>query len=158
MDKIDIWREFDLSMGMFQILCGKFIGEGQSRIVYDCAILPGYVVKIEKEADTWHNQKEYLFYQSVYYQSEVTKWLCPIKWVSENGRIMIQKKASPITSKNRKNLPKRVPAFLSDIKEANYGFIGEQLVCWDYSSSLDLSSSYALGKQTKKFKSHLGEF
>lgn len=157
MDRIEIAQNFNISMEMLDIMCGKFIGEGNTRIVFDSILCPGYVVKIEKTPDTHHNILEYYMATSVQYQPEIAKWLAPVGFMSAHGRILMQKKVEPITNKNKKNIPVYVPAFLSDMKFANYGFIGKQFVCFDYAFSLEMCGSHAMNGKMKKFKSHLGE-
>lgn len=156
MTRVDIALSFDISYEMLDILCGEYIGEGNSRIVFDCTILPEYVVKIQKENSNHDNINEWEMYWSVAYQDK-KKWLAECKWLSNNGRILIQKKARPITDKNKKNIPELIPAFLTDMKFSNYGFIGKQFVCFDYAFSAGICMSDSLGKKMRKFKSHLNE-
>lgn len=157
MTRIDLALSFDLSYDMLDILCGEKVGEGNTRIVFDCNLMPGYVVKIEKDITSHDNTMEYEMWYSVKHQPEKAKWLAEVKWLSNNGRILIQKKAKKITDRNKKNIPSEVPAFLSDMKFENYGFIGKQFVCFDYAFSGMLCMSESMGKKMKKFKSHLNE-
>ena len=155
--KIDIALNFQIAFDMVDLLCGDFVGEGNSRIVYDCPIYPGYVTKISKDADNHDNIMEYEMWCSVAHQPKMNKWFADVKWLSGNGRVMIQKKAIHINDKNKKNIPTKVPAFLSDMKFDNYGFIGKQFVCFDYAFSAGLCMSYGMGNKMKTFKSHLNE-
>lgn len=150
--KIDIAQNFDLSYDMVDIMCGDFVGEGCSRIVYDCPLCPGFVVKIEVSKNTHHNMLEYYMWTSVVDQPEVSKWLAPVGWMSANGRIMLQKKVTHINDNNRKLIPEKVPAFMTDMKDSNYGFIGKQFVCFDYAFSLEMCGSHAMNNKMRKFK------
>lgn len=116
MDRIDLARQFDISYDLIDFLCGEFIGEGNSRIVFECNIKPGWVVKIEKEKDSHDNLLEYYMWKSVMYQPEKHKWLADCGTISQNGRILLQKKAKKITDKNKKDIPEKIPTFLTDVK------------------------------------------
>lgn len=141
--------------GVCNLMFGKLIGEGVHRVVYEFAMDKRYVVKVEKEFDTLSNIREFLFWDAIQF-TEQAKWLCPIKEMSANGRILIMRKMEPITEKNKHKIPKDVPKWLSDMKHSNYGFIGKQFVCCDYPFSADFAMSNVT-KSTKKWKSHLGE-
>lgn len=157
-DRIRIARDFNLSLDILDLLCGDFIGEGQTRRVYNCNLVKGYVVKIEKEAGSHDNLLEYYFYNAVKYQPEIVKWLAPTSWISNNGRVLLQKKASLITPENKKRIPDKVPDWMTDMKYSNYGFIGKQFVCFDYAFSADIAmSNYPSKAKMKKFVSHLKE-
>lgn len=156
-NKLWIAKDFHISMDMIDMLCGDFIGEGNSRIVFDYPMKKGWVTKIVKDSNCHDNILEREMYNSVYYRPEVSKWLAPIGWMSANGRVMLQKKVTPITDKNKSLIPEHIPAFLSDIKYSNFGFIGKQLVSVDYAFSLSICGSAALNGKMQKFISHLGE-
>lgn len=153
MDRFDLARNFDIAYDAIDLLCGKFIGEGNSRIVYDFPMIPGYVIKVNKEEGNHDNINEYDFYMAVKYQPEIAKWLAPTSWMSNNGRFLLQKKVTRINERNKKNIPDMVPSFLTDMKYENYGFIGKQFVCFDYAFSSMIASSNC-STRLRKFKPH----
>lgn len=155
-EKLETLKDFDVCSGILEILFGPKIGEGLHREVYEYAIDKRYVIKIERSSETLCNMKEFMFWNEVGYQKELNKWLCPIKEMSSNGRILIMEKMKPITEKNKHLIPKEIPVWLSDMKWDNYGFIGKQFVCCDYPFSADYAFSN-VKKTMKKWKSHLGE-
>lgn len=114
----------------FDLLCGKLLGEGSHRRVYECRIRPDLVVKVEYEEDFrfFANVIENKFYYDA--PEDVRKWLCPIEFMSPDGRVILQKKVQPIL--DLALLPEKLPAFLSDIKVENLGWLDGNLVCVDY--------------------------
>lgn len=156
-DRILLAQDFHISMDLIDMLCGDFVGEGQSRIVFDCPLKKGWVTKIVKFPDCFDNILESELWHSVCDQPEVAKWLAPAGWISGNGRVMLQKKVVPISETNKKKIPAKIPAFLSDVKFANFGFLGKQLVSVDYAFSVSICASAALNGKMKPFKSHLNE-
>jgi len=116
----------------FNLLCGKLIGEGIHRKVFECRIASQYVVKVEQELD-WRcfaNVNEMRFWTDHQYYRPVARWLAPCFQLSPDGRILLQHRATPVADKSE--LPKRLPSFLTDIKPENFGWIDKQLVCVDY--------------------------
>lgn len=159
MHPYDIARDWEISYGLFNALCGDFLGEGGSRIVYDCRLKPGYVVKIEKGRDTMHNLREFMLWEAVFHQPEINKWFPRCSEITTGGEVLIQQKVMPITDKNKHLIPDKIPGFLTDMKHSNYGFIGKQFVCMDYAFSADIAMSgiSASAPKWRKFKSHLNE-
>ncbi len=113
-------------------LCGHHIGSGSFRDVYNYNLDDKYIVKIEAE-NSGCNMVEYMIWDEVrglINNSEwVKKWFAPVKWISPNGRILVMQKTK---ERPKKEKPKKIPAFLWDIKEDNFGWIGNNFVCHDY--------------------------
>lgn len=152
----ELQKDFELVSGACELLFGKHIGSGLHRDVYEYAPDKRYVIKVERDPETLCNMREFLFWDTILYQDDIKKWLCPVKEMSANGRVLIMQKMQPITEKNKHKIPKKIPVWLSDMKWDNYGFIGDQFVCCDY----PFSSNYALSnvsKSLKNWKSHLNE-
>ncbi len=149
-------ENYEVVSDLFEMVCGKFVGEGTTRIVFDYLLMSGYVIKIEKEARTFNNIMEYELWNSLSHAPEFNKWLAPCIEISPNGRWLIQKKIVPINDKNKKDVPAKIPYWLSDMKFANYGFIGKQFVSCDYPSSISIIVENTTNRM-KSFKSHLGE-
>lgn len=119
----------------FNLLCGKKIGEGIHRVVFECRLLPHLVVKVEKDDDVFRyfaNPLEMQLWCDYAGVKSISKWLAPCEFLSPDGRVMLQRKADPVPSYYK--LPKKIPAFLTDIKRENFGIIDERLVCLDYTS------------------------
>ena len=71
---------------------------------------------------------------------------------SDNGLIMMQRKTEEF-SKKEKKLPKKIPNYFTDVKQSNFGWIGNQLVCHDYSFALEkLTSCGGISKRMKSSK------
>lgn len=132
----------------------EIVGRGESRTVYKTELLPGWVLKVDRE-NSWDNIKELNFWTAVKETPEVAKWFAPCKWASCYGHILMQKECTPINSKNEKYIPDLAPDIFDDIHRNNFGFIGKQFVCFDYafSSKKALERIAAGGKiKMKPFK------
>lgn len=121
---------------MFNLVCGKKIGGGVHRDVFECKLNRSLVVKVEYELDYRYfaNVLEMKFWN---YHSEyepVRKWLAPCRFLSPDGRILLQERVEPVRKSD--NLPAQLPAFLSDRKIQNFGWLNGKLVCTDYASPI----------------------
>lgn len=118
----------------FNLLCGEKLGEGLHRTVFECKLRPELVVKVENsdlryfanvmEQKFWDDHKDYL---------AVAKWLAPCEYLSPDGRILLQRRAIPVSEKD---LPRSIPAFITDTKVGNFGRIGKSIVCVDYALTI----------------------
>lgn len=111
----------------FNLMCGVLIGEGQYRKVYECALNPDYVVKVDDGGR--HNLWEWGNWHSFNDDEAVKPWLCPCHMISAEGRILVMSKASPI---RQSEIPTELPAFASDLKYGNLGMFEGRLVIIDY--------------------------
>lgn len=136
---------------MMAFLCGELIGQGCYRDVFQYALDPRYVIKIQRDCEHFSNVIEFQLWSDIMY-TEYKKWFAPCIWMSCDGRILIQRKTMPITKTKRP--PERIPYFFSDIKESNFGFIGKQFVAHDYDFSLSKFISFGLNNKTKLWKPH----
>ena len=124
----------------FNLLCGKLIGEGIHRRVFECRIRPDCVVKVESDPLRYFaNVMENKFWSDHFHCPAVKRWLAPIEYLSPDARLMLMKRAEPIRETDK--LPDKLPAFLSDRKRANFGFIDGQLVAVDYALSITKAST-----------------
>jgi len=117
-------------------MCGKHIGEGTSRSVYDYALDDKYVIKLEN-SNTNCNTVEYMIWKEIEKLTGnlewVKKWFAPVKWISANGRVLIMQKTKDFEDVPKGcAIPKKIPEFLWDIKPDNFGWIGKNFVCHDY--------------------------
>lgn len=130
----------------FNMLAGKKIGGGIHRDVFDCKIRPDLVVKVEYETDyrEFINVREMNFWCKYQDNKAIAQWLAPCEFMSPDGRILLQKRVEPVP---RHMLPEKLPHFLSDIKQDNFGLIDGRLVCVDY-GYVETSASTKLVKAT----------
>lgn len=148
-DVIDLFDNADIMMAYHDMLCGDLINEGCSRVVYECDYDKSCVVKIHKNVDRLpsDNILEWELWQMVkYMDSDIRKWFAPCLKISENGRILIQKRTKPLTNKQWESLDK-VPTYLSDIKRSNFGMYKGSICMHDYAFTL-----YRLGVSNKMIK------
>ena len=116
---------------LFGTLCGGKIGSGASRDVYICEIMPEYVVKVAKDAvfnGVNQNYQEYRVCQQLI-KTRWAKYLAPVFFASHNYIFLLQKKCLPL---REHEIPKRVPRFLNDRKQDNWGVLNGKVVCFDY--------------------------
>jgi hypothetical protein len=134
----------------FNLMCGEKLGHGMSRTVFECAILPGYVVKVETSPRIFQNVIEFETWEIVKYTA-ASRWFAECKWISPNGKVLIQERTRvPAPSE----YVEKVPVWFTDLKRENWGMAetnkeGKQyLVCHDYGTSLMLQE----GTTTKRMK------
>lgn len=118
------------------LVLGDFLGEGVNRRVYRCAINPNYVIKVSDRAHCWQNINEW---ETWWYASKLmARWLAPCVAISPSGTYLVQQYAEPV---RRDELPKKLPRFLVDQKQENFGIINGQLVARDYGTMVSLVST-----------------
>jgi len=117
----------------FWTLCGKKIGSGCYRKVYECSFDNTLVVKVESRSQCFSNILEWTYWGELHWMEGYKEWLAPCVQISPSGGVLIQKKIEPI---RRNELPKKLPQFLTDIKPENFGMYEGRLVCCDYGSIL----------------------
>lgn len=122
----------DISTDMVLSLCGKNLGDGCIRSAYVYNLDDKYVIKLES-GNSGHNLVEYLLWQEIKeLQGDlewVKTWFAPIKWISPNGKLLVMERTFEKPDKER---PTTVPAFFTDLKRNNWGWIGNKFVCHDY--------------------------
>jgi hypothetical protein len=113
--------------------CGELLGNGFFRQVYVLRQNPNYVVKVVQPGEmlSFPNVTEWMNYKDYQYTA-LQQFLAPCVMINDTGTVMIQQRAN-WAGKKKKDYPKRLPSELSDFKYENYGWIGEQFVCFDYS-------------------------
>jgi len=114
----------------FNALCGPKLGEGLHRTVFLCAFDPTLVIKVENTDWPEHkNIAEFNNWQENCDAPTFGKWLAPCVRISPEGRVLIQKRTEPI---HHRDLPAMLPAFLTDIKQENFGWYDGRIVAHDY--------------------------
>lgn len=126
----------------FWLLCGKRLGAGVYREVYECLLLEDCVVKVESGSRNFSNQLEWEIWHEVK-DTPFEKWFAPCVSISPNGSVLVQKRTSrPLA------FPDKVPAFFTDLKQENYGWFNGHLVAHDYGNNLLFQTG--LTKRMKK--------
>jgi len=138
---------------LFDFFLGTYIGSGSYRDVFNHNENSKLVVKIENREAHGDNWAELRLWRAVE-NTEYAKWFAPCKYISTNGIILYQRKTAPIETKEKK-IPKEIPAFFTDVKRSNFGWIGNQLVCHDYSHCLEKFTSQSLSKRMQSTRNKL---
>jgi hypothetical protein len=137
-DKEEIYRD------LFNTICGEQLGRGAYRTVYAHALDPSLVVKVERAAGEFHNIAEWNVWNHVN-GTEHSKWFARCVAISPNGMVLIQNRTQPARPHE---YPKQVPAFMTDLKRANWGRLGNRLVAHDY--GLTLLMENGMSKRMRK--------
>lgn len=125
---------------LFNLVCGKLLGQGVHRKVFECTLNRALVVKVEIEEEYrfFANVHEMTFYNRAPYSAQ--RWLAKPDTLSPDGRILLMERVMPISSAS--DLPTELPSFLNDIKPENFGWVQEgdtrRLVCVDYALVRDV--------------------
>lgn len=127
------WDHFgnNISRDLLDFCTGACIGSGVSRGVYVYGPDPKYVLKIETEEGWWQNIMEWETYQEAK-DTPAGKWFAPCERISDNGKILLQRRTNPLGWRER---PKKMPRFFTDLKLTNFGTIDGQVVAHDYGLS-----------------------
>jgi hypothetical protein len=126
----------------FNMLAGRKLGSGIHRDVFECKIRDDLVVKVEIEPEsgyrTFANVAEARFWNHFSDAPNIRQWLAPVRFISPDGRLLLQDRCRPATPDDLKRLPKKLPAFLCDRKFSNYGWTkAGKLVCLDYAYTVE---------------------
>lgn len=124
--------------GALRYDCGELLGRGLNRDVYVCKHNPNYVVKIQRTVN-FDNIIEWEIWGFLWHTDWYRRWFADCITITESGLILVQKR---VTHGIRKDYPKKVPKFFTDFKIQNYGWIGDQFVCCDYSNVLGMLTGF----------------
>lgn len=127
---LDKYRNMPIDKHIKKI-CGKKIGSGCYRDVYELKFDKRYVVKVETKTKETPvaNVMEWMNYTQAA-GSPLQKYLCPPLCLHPTGQILIMRKCMP--AKSKEGLPKSLPACITDNKIENWGFIGKRPYIFDY--------------------------
>lgn len=128
-----------------RLLFGNMKGTGIYREVFDFAPDKSLVIKCA-ERDPEINFFEQEIWNMVA-KTKIAKWFAPCVDISPNGIFLIQKK---VEMKGKESYPKMIPSFFEDTKYSNYGWIGKQFVCCDYSGFFRSSLTHKWNGRLKK--------
>lgn len=123
----------------FNLLCGKQLGEGIHRKVFECKLRPELVVKVENDDLRYFaNVFEQKFWSDHQYCAKVARWLAPCEYLSPDARLLLQRRVDPIRDADA--LPDKLPSFLTDVKRDNFGLLDGRIVCFDYAMTIPTPS------------------
>lgn len=122
---------------LLSTVCGERVGEGSYRDVFDFVPFlgtePEYVIKIARDKHGREcNFLEYGVWEELCCSIH-KKWFAPVVYISDCGTYLIQQKAR---IRDHEAYPSKIPHFFMDVKRDNLGFIGDQLVCFDYGNTI----------------------
>lgn len=137
-----------LTQDLFELIVGKKLGEGSCRTVYECALDKTHVIKFEEGAQRFQNVMEWQVWDRVQWVKGIGPWFCPLVAISPCGTILIQKKAEDLRPNE---LPKRVPAFFTDLKLENWGRYQGRPVIRDYGVHLLMERGMTSAMKTAKW-------
>ncbi|WP_338678918.1 hypothetical protein OPV09_17455 [Janthinobacterium sp. TB1-E2] len=112
---------------LINLICGRKLGEGTFRTVFECALDKTRVVKHDSGSN-FSNINEWQLSNELAATS-LASWIAPVYWLSPRGLWLIQAKTTPITLDQ---LPEKIPAIFADTKVENWGLFEGRPVCHDY--------------------------
>jgi hypothetical protein len=115
------------------MLCGKVLGQGVSRVVYEHKHDPALVIKVELASGSFQNAIEWETWRALK-STRYSRWLAPCHHISPCGQVLIMSRTRPLGAD-----PKRMPTWLADFKRTNYGMLYGRPVCHDYGTNLLLN-------------------
>lgn len=111
-------------------VCADSLGSGLSRLVFVYRPNPKWVIKIEEKG--FQNVLEQYVWSRVS-ETEFKQWFAPIIDVSPLGTVILMERTRPARPEE---YPEKVPAFFTDLKRTNWGFLDGRMVCHDYGTNL----------------------
>ena len=115
------------------LFCGKLIGKGGSRLVYENRLDKNSVIKLQYgNGLPMQNIAEWQAWLELQY-CDAGKWLAPCFFISNRGHVLIQAKTAKLSYDS---YPQQIPAFLTDTKYENFGLFDSRFVCHDYGQNL----------------------
>ena len=109
------------------MLCGKLLGNGVHRTVFENAFDSSLVVKISNSPNGIRaNYAEYEIWQEIQ-SSKYKRYFAKVKEMSGYGSILIADYVPDLPIGKYK-----IPSFFADLKRENFGLVGTQVVCRDY--------------------------
>lgn len=107
---------------------GERIGKGASRETFVYEPNPKYVIKLEDRGHWFQNIQEWNTWLEVK-DTKHAKWFAPCQWISPTGTILLQERTTVVA---RRDVPTKIPEYFTDLKLANFGWLGDNFVCHDY--------------------------
>jgi hypothetical protein len=116
--------------------CGKMIGSGTYRDVYEVKGSDRYVIKIERDMSkaVFANATEWYYYIQCARWEKLSPWLAKCIMINETSQVLVMQKVKPV--KSIVHCPALIPSVLTDTKIENFGWVGKRFVCTDYSTMI----------------------
>lgn len=122
-----------VSNDAIQLMCGKLLGKGGSRWVYENRFDKSTVIKLQYgNGLPMQNILEWQVWLNLQHE-EAGKWLAPCFMLSNRGHVLVQAKTELISFEL---YPLKIPCFLTDTKYENFGKYQDRFVCHDFGSTL----------------------
>jgi hypothetical protein len=117
-----------------EFIMGDALGLGCYRKVGVFKPDPTLVIKCSLECpqENFFEMELWKFVQST---KILAKWFAPCIDVSPCGMFLLQKR---VETKPKQDYPKMIPAFFTDTKYSNYGWLDGKFVCCDYAGFSNL--------------------
>ncbi len=141
-----------VSKDLLSLVVGDKIGYGLGREVYEYLPDKSLVIKFETKAKSFQNITEWETWQRCQWVIGIHQWFAPCISISDCGTILLQKRTHTV---DVLKYPDKIPAFLSDTKVSNYGFIGRQFVCHDYGTHLMMENGMTKRMRKVNWKENL---
>lgn len=142
----DFREDLVLMTDLVDTLCGEHLGTGISRQVFICATDPRWVVKLETGTPgTFQNVKEWVVWEALRHHEPSARWLAPCRSISENGRVLLQRRTNTMPDHLR---PTHVPRWATDLQPCNWGMLNGRPVMHDY--GMTLLTSHGAVERLKK--------
>lgn len=144
---VDFRDDLVLMTDFVDTFCGEHLGTGISRQVFAFALDPSrWVVKLETGTPgTFQNVKEWAVWEALKFHEPSARWLAPCRLISENGRVLLQRRVNAIP---KRLLPERVPRWATDLQPCNWGLLNGKPVMRDY--GMTLLTSHGATEHLKK--------
>lgn len=115
---------------LMELVLGKELGVGYTRRVYVNKLNPFQVIKYEDDpTKLGQNTMEYQIWNRAQNEPNVKKWLAPCFHISPGGKYLVQARVKPV---RMQDMPRKVPAWMGDLKISNFGRYKGRIVCCDY--------------------------
>lgn len=113
------------------LLCGEQLGKGSQRATYVCRMDKTKVVKVELDtyAAYFQNLMEWEVWNALKH-TRVARFLAPCHYISEGGRVLVQSRVYPLRPEEKRAA--RLPDFMTDFQDCNFGILDGAVVCCDY--------------------------
>lgn len=118
-----------ITLDFYRMIVGDHLGGGIGRQVFVYEPNPRMVIKFEIGGQSFQNIHEWTLWRALE-GSEHAKWIAPCMSISPCGSILMQQRTSPL--RGPEELPDRVPAWMADMKEDNWGLLDGRAVLHDY--------------------------
>ena len=120
-----------VSVDMFNLMCGKWLGGGIGRGVYVLGIDPSLVIKVETTSSSFQNIMEWEVWNALELAEEedAMAWFAPCHYISSCGTVLIQARTKPI---DKSQAPEKLPSYFTDVKYQNFGWYDGRIVAHDY--------------------------